>query len=116
MKKDIPKVTVQSLNALLDAEFKRWEHIRDHGCADPFWEDGCNMNLVRNHIIYAYRQLAELMDGIQISLFQPAAFKPEDYGLRPIPPEYPIDWMCPTGDYPDRLDKRKGEYRECGEK
>ena len=48
------EVTTGMLHRELDAEFKRWEHIRDHGC---------NMNLVRNHIIYAYRQLAEPLPG-----------------------------------------------------
>ena len=33
-----------------------------NGAGDPFWEDGSNMNLVRNHIIYYKRQCeAELL-------------------------------------------------------
>ena len=62
-----------------------------------------NLELTRNHIIWFYRQLAELIDGIQFDLFSEAGFDPERYGLRPLPPEYPSNWMCPTGDYPDRL-------------
>jgi hypothetical protein len=90
----------------LDRDFSRWEHIFLHGCADPSWPDGVNINLKRNHIIYGYRRLAEEMDGVQLDLISPAGFKPERYGLRPIPPEMPNDWMCPTGEYPDRLKRR----------
>lgn len=31
----------------------KWIHHRDYGCQDPFWPDGINMNLLRNHMIYA---------------------------------------------------------------
>ena len=95
--------TEEFLRRQIDMEFQVWDSIHDHGCQDPFWEDGCNLELVRNHIIWFYRQLAELMDGIQFDLFAEAGFDPERYGLRPLPPEYPSNWMCPTGDYPDRL-------------
>lgn len=91
----------------VQAEFARWDHIFAHGCADPSWPDGVNINLVRNHIIYAYRELAETLGGIQMDLFSPAGFTPEQYGLRAIPPKLPNDWMCPTGDYPDRLEGRR---------
>ena len=41
-------------------EIVHWLHLRDHGCQDPFWEDGTNMNLTRNHVIYAKHQIDEL--------------------------------------------------------
>lgn len=44
----------------LKAEFERWEHLNAHGGSDPFWPDGVNMNLVRNHIIYHKRAIEEL--------------------------------------------------------
>lgn len=37
-----------------------WASIRKDGCNDPFWPDGVNMNLVRNHVIYYKRQLEEI--------------------------------------------------------
>ena len=107
MAKSEKTVTKEDLRQKIDDEFRRWDHIHLHGCSDPGWEDGINMNLVRNHIIYYYRQIAEIMDGIQMSLFAAAGFEPEQYGMRPIPPEFPMDWMCPTGDYPDRLNGRR---------
>lgn len=33
-------------------EIEHWKAINQNGCSDPFWSDGCNMNLTRNHIIY----------------------------------------------------------------
>jgi len=38
----------------------RWNEIREKGSNDPFWPDGVNMNLVRNHIIYYQEQIREL--------------------------------------------------------
>ncbi len=107
MTKSKKTVTKEDLLQQIEDEFQRWDHIHLHGCNDPGWEDGVNMNLVRNHIIYYYRKLSELMDGLQMCLFSDAGFEPEQYGMRPVPPKYPIDWMCPTGDYPDRLVGRR---------
>lgn len=42
----------------LKAQFKLWEHINKFGSSDPFYSDGVNLNLVRNHIIY-YKKLIE---------------------------------------------------------
>lgn len=39
--------------------FERWNHIFKYGCQDPFWADGTNLNLVRNHISHYKKQLAE---------------------------------------------------------
>ena len=41
-------------------EFRTHEHLKTHGGQDPFWPDGTNMNLTRNHIIYEKRQIMEL--------------------------------------------------------
>lgn len=44
--------------AELQSAHDRWEHIYKFGAQDPFWEDGCSLKLVRNHILY-YRQKVE---------------------------------------------------------
>lgn len=36
----------------LKAEHEHWFNIMQHGCDDPFWSDGVNMNLTRNHILF----------------------------------------------------------------
>ena len=45
--------------AALEKSFARWDYIRENGCSDPFWADGVNMNLVRNHIIFYKQKLSE---------------------------------------------------------
>ncbi len=67
----------------------QWEHIRLMGSRDPFWPDGCNMNLVRNHIIYYKRELLELCEGREL---------PSEYYL-PTPAEVDKDYMAPKGEY-----------------
>jgi len=63
--------------AALEKAFARWDDIRENGCDDPFWPDGVNMNLCRNHVIYHRMQLEET----------PTLFGfPEIYN-RPVPPE-----------------------------
>lgn len=54
--------TAEKLGKELRDSYERWNHILQNGAGDPFWEDGSNMNLVRNHIIYYKRQCeAELL-------------------------------------------------------
>lgn len=49
--------TAESIRADALKELERWNAIRKNGSNDPFWPDGVNLNLVRNHIIYANRRL-----------------------------------------------------------
>lgn len=63
MAKKKPKTTeelVQEEANFIREQRKRWLEILQSGCSDPFWADGVNMNLLRNHIIFAKRKLAEL--------------------------------------------------------
>lgn len=70
-------------------EFERWEYIRAHGCNDPFYADGINMNLVRNHIISYKRQLLEICE----TLNEPV---PEEY-YNQTPPKVENNYMCKDG-------------------
>lgn len=36
----------------LAERFDRWDDVYQNGCHDPFWSDGVNLNLIRNHILY----------------------------------------------------------------
>lgn len=38
----------------------RWQYIAENGCSDPFWADGSNMNLLRNHLTYYKRLIREV--------------------------------------------------------
>ena len=70
--------------AALENSFARWEFIHEHGCSDPFWADGVNMNLVRNHIMYYKQQLSE-----EATLF----LLPKAY-YREVPPEVDNNYMA----------------------
>ena len=49
-------------------EIEHWKDINQNGCNDPFWVDGCNMNLTRNHIISYQRQLRKICTENQLPL------------------------------------------------
>ena len=59
-------------------EIEHWKVINQNGCSDPFWPDGCNMNLTRNHIIAYKRDIAELCEENGMPL-------PEEYFLKILP-------------------------------
>lgn len=64
----------------------RWKDINQNGCNDPFWEDGCNMNLVRNHIIYYKRMISGICNENQLPL-------PDEYYFS-IPPKADTHYMA----------------------
>ena len=68
----------------LERSFERWEYIRDNGASDPFYEDGVNLNLVRNHIIY-YKGMLEKENSL---------FGLPDVYYRELPPEVDSKYMA----------------------
>lgn len=63
---------------------KRYEDLRVHGGSDPFWSDGANMNLCRNHVMYFRKQVETELD--------PENY-PEEYFLE-IPAEVSVHYMA----------------------
>lgn len=80
MKKCMGKELGEKIQASLD----RWHYIKEHGTQDPFWEDGLNMNLVRNHIIYWKRMCMENLTPDEY---------PHEFNLE-TPPEVPNKYMA----------------------
>ncbi len=70
-------------------EYKMWDEIAEHGCGDPFWEDGANMNIIRNHIIYYKKQLISKAEE------ENAPIPQEVYWA--LPPEVPDTYMVKSG-------------------
>lgn len=71
-------------------ELEVWNYINENGCQDPFWADGMNMNLVRNHIVYAKNQILQLAEkGEEI---------PEEYYI-PTPPEVDDNYIVKDNKY-----------------
>ncbi len=78
----------------------RWDSINENGCNDPAWPDGCNMNLVRNHVIYYKRRILEIcsQEGFAV---------PEEFYF-PVPPKVNDNYMANL-DQKDRV-KRLRQY------
>lgn len=76
--------------AELERSYKQWEYLKVYGGSDPFYADGSNMNLVRNHIIYHKEKLKEQY-GTDREKY------PEIY-YRELPPEVSDSYMAGAGE------------------
>lgn len=76
----------EELGSYIRDSFARWNHIYQEGAGDPFWEDGLNLGLVRNHIIYAKKQCEEEL--------LPEQYPPEYY--LELPPVVDRKYMART--------------------
>lgn len=72
----------EDYGAELRKEYGRWKELFCQGGQDPFWPDGVNLNLVRNHII-----------ACRTALEQEGGTMPEEY-VWSVPPEVPTDYMA----------------------
>lgn len=85
-KKHNPKKEIEKHAANILFEIRKWKYIKEFGCNDPFWPDGVNMNLIRNHIIYAKKEMARICHEECIPLA-------EAY-YSPTPPEVDNNYMA----------------------
>ena len=67
-------------------EIDRWHSLRTQGGHNPFYGDGYNMNLTRNHVIYDKGKIKELCEENSLDL-------PEEYHI-PTPPKVPNYYMA----------------------
>ena len=86
MKKKTPEQELELLRENLLHERNIWERINENGCNDPFWPDGCNMNLTRNHILSYRNEIANCCEEYNLPL-------PEEYFLK-VPPEVDDNYMA----------------------
>ena len=99
------KLIKEKESTILDMvqNLERWQDIKDHGCHDPFYSDGVNMNLVRNHIIYDKRRLIEICEALNEPL-------PEEYYL-PTPPKVHRNYLCKDGEHFEERKKRIKQWK-----
>lgn len=93
---------ISQISKQISSEIEHWEEMKDFGCSDPFWADGCNMNLTRNHIICYKKQIEEICVLNTLEL-------PEEYYL-PTPPEVDSWYMA------DLKSERAVKFKKHGEK
>ena len=91
---------IEQLRKDIVQELAHWKNLRKYGCQDPFWPDGTNMNLVRNHIIYDKERLKELITDGNL---------PEEYYL-PTPPEVDNNYLARQNEY---FETRKERIESC---
>lgn len=99
-----------TLTRELTRSFERWEYIKEYGCSDPFWGDGVNMNLVRNHIISYKRQINEILrEEHENSLFSTPY--PDVY-YRETPPEVSNKYMAREDEIRARAAEQMALYEQ----
>lgn len=86
MKENTPEQQLDLLCSQIIRERDHWNYINENGCNDPFWPDGSNINLIRNHIISYKRDIVELCEKTGMPL-------PEEYFLR-VPPKVDDNYMA----------------------
>lgn len=86
MKKKSPGQEIEECAEGIVSSLQRWKYINENGCDDPAWQDGMNMNLVRNHILYYKRKISEICEENKISF-------PEELYL-PSPPKVNNSYMA----------------------
>ena len=59
MKRSDAKKKGEEFGVEIRENMERYEELRQYGGTDPFWPDGVNMNLCRNHIIYLRKQIEQ---------------------------------------------------------
>ena len=69
MKKSLVE-EIETMEMQCRQSYVQWDNIFANGCQAPFWEDGVNLNLVRNHIIYYQNRIIDLCE-------ENGYFKPE---------------------------------------
>ena len=89
MKRKIsPKDELNRLVYVLMDDRDRWNEIYENGTSDPFYCDGTNLNLVRNHIIYGKRQIKAFVTE------HPELTIPEEVNSVFDPDEVPDNYMA----------------------
>lgn len=86
MKRRSKSEQISDLARHLECEIRHWQFMKIEGCQDPFWPDGVNMNLTRNHVISYKREIAQLCTETGEPL-------PQAYYL-PTPPKVPDAYMA----------------------
>lgn len=86
MKEEALEKKVTSYSEQIRKEISHWKDINQNGCNDPFWPDGCNMNLVRNHILYYQMKIAKICTEMHLPY-------PEEYYFS-LPPEVDMNYMA----------------------
>ena len=105
-KKETPQQRLEHNVRELEESYRHWEDLSLHGGNDPFWPDGVNLNLVRNHTTYYKTKIKECCDELNIPC-------PEIY-FRDPPPEMDSNYYAKRKEITARaqqtIDRIKRDY------
>lgn len=85
-KRDSPEARLAQEVEACEKEYQHWQYLYEFGGSDPFYSDGSNMYLVRNHIIYYKKQMEKICSE--------AGIQPPDVYYRELPPNIPKEYMA----------------------
>ncbi|MCB6416603.1 hypothetical protein LI221_16345 [Faecalimonas umbilicata] len=102
MKKSSPIKELENCKNGITDSILKWTELNTYGGSDPCWNDGYNMNLVRNHILYYRKKIEQLCETLDCAL-------PTEYYL-PIPPVVPDSYMANKGQK-ERICKLRSYHR-----
>lgn len=112
MKKKTPEQELKELCSDIRQEIEHWEDINKNGCNDPFWPDGCNMNLTRNHIIYAKYRIAQICAvnkfPIPEEAYLPTPPKVDDYYMSKLTQKRRLEMIG----HRDRITTKRNKYEK----
>lgn len=98
------RTRASELQESLQNNFNRWQHLYEHGGSDPFYEDGINLNLVRNHIIYDKKLCEEELQSGEY---------PQEY-FRETPREVENHFMARTEEIKKNAEESLRAYKADG--
>lgn len=93
----------ESLGEQLRDSYVRWNALKEEGGTDPFWPDGANMNLVRNHILWFRKRCEEFLSTEEY---------PEEY-YQDLPPEVDDNYMANEAGLRKSARESLKVYRSC---
>ena len=85
-KKLTPEQELEQYRDCLMEEFERWGEIKMHGCNDPCFTDGQNLNEAKSNIIWYRLKIHEICVANGL-------LHPPEYHLT-VPPEAPAGYMA----------------------
>lgn len=110
MQKRTKEQIIRELRQNILHEIDHWEDINRNGCNDPFWPDGTNMNLTRNHIIYAKRQIAQICEEHNIpypeEMFLPTPPEVSDYYMASLKQKRRVQMIG----HPEKITTKRNKY------
>ena len=110
MKKKTPEQQLKDLCKEIRDKIDHWEDINQNGCNDPFWSDGSNMNLTRNHILYDKQQITQICEEYGFSIpeerFLPTPPKVNDYYMASLKQKRRVEMIG----HPERITTMRNMY------